>query len=54
MFITLTIAISGTNKLEVVHGSFLLVCREGFVKVRMIKCKRLPAETMKSPSLGTI
>lgn len=46
--------ISGNNKLEVVHGSFLLVYREDFVKVRMIKYKRLPAETMESPLLGNI
>lgn len=45
---------SGNNRLEVIHGCFRLGCRENFVKVRMAKYKRLPAEAMESPSLGNI
>lgn len=50
----LVIIRSRNNRLEVIYGSFTLGCREDFVKVRMAKYKRLPAEAMESPPLGNI
>lgn len=44
MFLMFMIMRSRNDRLEVIHGSFRLGCREDFVKVRMAKYKRLPAE----------
>lgn len=51
-FLVFMIIRSRNNRLEAIHGSFRLGCREDFV--RMAKYKRLPAEAMESPLLGNI
>lgn len=51
MFLMFVVIRSGSNRLEVIHGSFRLGCREGLWKG---KDSKIPVEAVESPSLGNI